>query len=84
MEEHQIFPTDWDQEIQNVVEDLLTVALAVELCRLAAGRSAPSLARFSGAVWQSLLSRCGDRLEQSAFSLKVWGDVLTAGTSPLG
>ena len=35
------FSMDWDQEIQDMVDDLLLDALVLELCRLAAAR-APS------------------------------------------
>ena len=40
------FSMDWDQEIQDMVDDLLLDALVLELCRLAAAQAPSSLARF--------------------------------------
>ena len=36
---------DWDQEIQDMVDDLLLDALVLELCRLAAARALLFLSR---------------------------------------
>ena len=43
------FSMDWDQEIQDMVDDLLLDALVLELCRLAAARAPSSLA-FPGSA----------------------------------
>lgn len=40
------FSMDWDQEIQDMVDDLLLDTLVLELCRLAAAQAPSSLARF--------------------------------------
>ena len=65
------FSMDWDQEIQDTVDDLLLDALVLELCRLAA-------ARFPRECLPELISRCGDHLSQHAFGLHVWSRELSA------
>ena len=42
------FSMDWDQEIQDMVDDLLLDALVLELCRLAAARAPPPSHAFPG------------------------------------
>ena len=39
---------DWNQELQDLTEELLVEALTVELLRFAAAQDAPALTRFSG------------------------------------
>ena len=72
------FSMDWDQEIQDMVDDLLLDALVLELCHLAAAQAPSSLARFPGACLPELISRCGDHLAQRAADLETWGQVLAA------
>ena len=67
------FSMDWDQEIQDMVDDLLLDALVLELCRLAAAQAPSSLTRFPG-----LVDRCGDHLSQHAFGLQMWSRELAA------
>ena len=72
------FSTDWDQEIQDMVNDLLLYALVLELCRLAAAQAPASLARFPGECLSELISRCGDHLSQHAFGLQMWSRELSS------
>lgn len=72
------FSMDWDQEIQDIVDDLLLDALVLELCRLAAAQAPSSLTRFPGECLPELISRCGDHLSQHAFGLHVWSRELSA------
>ena len=53
------FSMDWDQEIQDMVDDLLLDALVLELCRLAAAQAPSSLARFPSECLPGLVDRCG-------------------------
>ena len=72
------FSMDWDQEIQDMVDDLLLDALVLELCRLAAAQAPSSLTRFPGEFLPELISRCGDHLSQHAFGLQMWSRELAA------
>ena len=58
------FSMDWDQEIQDMVDDLLLDALVLELCRLAAAQAPSSLSRFPSECLPGLVDRCGDHLSQ--------------------
>ena len=69
------FSMDWDQEIQDMVDDLLLDALVLELC---AAQAPSSLTRFPGECLPELISRCGDHLSQHAFGLHVWSRELSA------
>ena len=75
---------DRNQELQDLTEELLVEALTVELLRFAAAQDAPALTRFSGDTWRSLLSRCGNRLDQLSSTLRIWGQALTADATPPG
>ena len=72
------FSMDWDQEIQDMVDDLLLDALVLELCRLAAAQAPSSLARFPEECLPALIYRCGDHLSQHAIDLQVWSRELAA------
>ena len=69
---------DWDQEIQDLVQDLLSAALTVALCRLAIRRQPAERAQFPGQTVAALLTRCGDLLAQHATDLNIWARVLEA------
>ena len=70
------FEMDWNKEIQDLILDLQTAALAVELFRLALFQSGPLPDHFSLEVRQEYLFRCGALLSQRAADLDTWGQSL--------
>ena len=72
------FSMDWDQEIQDMVDDLLLDALVLELCRLASAQAPSSLARLPTECLPGLVDRCGDHLCRHAVGFQMWSRELAA------
>ena len=75
-------PMNWDQEVQDLIDDLLVEALTIELFRLAAAQHASALSRFPQEIGQELLARCGDHLVQRAADLQTWSLALASRRFP--
>lgn len=63
---------DWNQELQDLTEELLTTAFVLHLYQFAVHQNAPALAQFPRTAASALMQRCSDQLQQRAADLQIY------------